>query len=445
LVGPGALDLRQNPPVPPPLPLPSSRQEIRRIQRVRKRAAVEQALRSPFWQERIPKNIALERLDNPDVWRGIPILDKDTLRALTDAEFYGEFCVSGHDGIAEYWRSGGVTGQPLFYPRSFRDIEYGLEAFARTFDCAGAKPGDRGHVSFPMGIHPVGQIFARCAGSRGITVNWAGAGTSTPSALQIELIRRLKPTIWLGMSSYALHLANLAEARGLELHIDKLMTSAEPVSQAKRAKIERSWGAKLTDTFGMTEAGMMGAEWEKDEAGSGFRVWTDMYYIEVLDPKTLEPAKEGEIGTLVVTALWSNHVTPFLRWSSGDLVTYSEADDGDGAFSVFPRIKHAHRTAGFFKIRGVNLGHQDLEDFMFRRLEISDFRAEAVNEGGNDILRVSIETKKGADSATLSRALAEEIKQTFELAPQIMVLETGTLAREFEANVKAARFVDRRG
>jgi phenylacetate-CoA ligase len=384
----------------------------------------------------------LERLDNPGVWRSIPILDKDTLRALTDTEFYGEFCVSGHDGIAEYWRSGGVTGQPLFYPRSFRDIEYGLEAFARSFDCAGATPGDRAHVSFPMGIHPVGQIFARCAGSRGITVNWAGAGTSTPSALQIELIHRLKPTIWLGMSSYALHLANLAEARGLELRIDKLMTSAEPVSQAKRAKIERTWGAKLTDTFGMTEAGMMGAE---DKPGAGFRIWTDMYYIEVLDPKTLEPAREGEIGTLVVTALWSNNITPFLRWSSGDLVTYSEADDGAGPFSVFPRIKHAHRTAGFFKIRGVNLGHQDLEDFMFRHLEIGDFRAEAVNEGGNDILRVSVETKKGVDSAAVSRTLAVQIKQTFELVPQVVVLETGTLAREFEANVKAARFVDRRG
>ena len=441
MVGPRAPDLRQNPPVPPPLPLPSSRQEIRRIQSLRKRAAVEQALRSSFWQKRIPKNIALERLDNPEVWRSIPVLDKDTLRALTDAEFYGEFCVSGHDGIAEYWRSGGVTGQPLFYPRSFRDIEYGLEAFARTFDCAGAKPGDRAHVSFPMGIHPVGQIFARCAGSRGITVNWAGAGTSTPSALQIELIRRLKPTIWLGMSSYALHLANLAEARGLELRIDKLMTSAEPVSQAKRAKIERSWGAKLTDTFGMTEAGMMGAE---DKPGEGFRIWTDMYYIEVLDPETLEPAREGEIGTLVVTALWSNNVTPFLRWSSGDLVAYSEADDGEGPFSVFPRIKHAHRTAGFFKIRGVNLGHQDLEDFMFRHLEIGDFRAEAVNEGGNDILRVSIETKKGVDSAAVSRTLSAQIKQTFELVPQVVVLETGTLAREFEANVKAARFIDKR-
>jgi hypothetical protein len=45
----------------------------------------------------------------------------------------------------------------------------------------------------------------------------------------------------------------------------------------------------------------------------------------------------------------------------------------------------------------------------------------------------------------VSRALAAEIRQTFELAPQVVVLETGTLAREFEANVKAARFVDRRG
>jgi phenylacetate-CoA ligase len=296
-----------------------------------------------------------------------------------------------------------------------------------------------------MGIHPVGQIFARCAASRGITVNWAGAGTSTPSALQLELIQRLKPALWLGMSSYALHLANLAEAKGIQVSVEKLMTSAEPVSRAKRAKIERSWGAKLTDTFGMTEAGMMGAEWKEDEAGAGFRVWTDMYYVEVLDPKTFEPAKEGEVGTLVVTSLWSNNVTPFLRWSSGDLVTYSEADDGAGAFSVFPRIRHAHRTTGFYKVRGVNLGHQELEDFMFGHVEIGDFRAEALNEGGNDVLRISIEVRRGADAAALSRSLGLAMRERFELAPHIVVLEAGTLAREFEANVKAARFLDRRG
>jgi phenylacetate-CoA ligase len=423
-----------------PLSLPKSREEVRRIQSERKQAAVERAMQSPFHKKRLPK-LNLKGLDDPNEWRRIPILDKDTLRALSDAQFYNEFCIAEHDGIAEYWRSGGVTGQPLFYPRSRLDIEYGLEAFARTYDCAGARRGDRAHVSFPMGIHPVGQIFSRCATSRGITVNWAGAGTSTPSALQLELIQRLKPTIWLGMSSYALHLANLAEAKGIELSVKKVMTSAEPVSQAKRDKIERSWGARLTDTFGMTEAGMMGAE---DKPGAGFRIWTDMYCIEVLDPKTLEPAKEGEVGTLVVTALWSNNVTPFLRWSSGDLVTYSEADDGEGPFSVFPRIKHAHRTAGFFKIRGINLGHQDLEDFMFRHLEIGDFRAEAVNEGGNDILRLSIEVRRGTDKESLVKTLTAKIKESFELVPQVVVLETGTLAKEFEANVKAARFVDRR-
>ena len=183
----------------------------------------------------------------------------------------------------------------------------------------------------------------------------------------------------------------------------------------------------------------------EDKPGAGFRIWTDMYFIEVLDPKSLEPVKEGEVGTLVVTSLWSNNVTPFLRWSSGDLVTYSEADDGVGPFSVFPRLKHAHRTSGFFKVRGINLGHQDLEDFMFRHLEVGDFRAEAVNEGGNDILRVCIEIKKGVEAAPVTQTLVERIKEKFELVPQIVVLDTGTLAKEFEANVKAARFVDRRG
>lgn len=427
-----------------PLPLPKSREEIRRMQSERKRAAVVQARRAPFFREKLA-HVDLDRLDDPQEWRKIPILEKDMLRGLTDRQFYEEFCVAPEDGIAEYWRSGGVTGQPLFYPRSFRDIEFGLLSFARTFDCAGAGRGERAHVSFPMGIHPVGQIYSRCATDRGITVNWAGSGTSTPSALQLELIQRLKPTIWLGMSSYALHLANLAEARGIDLTklgIKHVMCSAEPVSQAKRDKIERCWGAKLTDNFGMTEAGMMGSE---DVPGEGFRIWTDMYHIEVLDPETLAPAKEGEVGMLVVTALWTNNVTPFLRWSSGDLVTYSEAADGKGPFAVFPRVKHAHRTAGFFKIRGVNLGHQDLEDYMFRHVEIGDFRAEAINEGGNDILRVSIEVRRDADAGAVSTLVAGEVKERFELAPEIVVLETGTLAREFEANVKAARFVDRRG
>src|SRR5438067_9742250 len=166
----------------------------------------------------------------------------------------------------------------------------------------------------------------------------------------------------------------------------------------------------------MTEAGMMGAE---DKPGEGFRIWTDLYFIEVLDPKSFEPVKEGETGSLVVTSLWSNNVTPFLRWSSGDLVTYSEADDGVGPFAVFPRIRHAHRTTGFFKVRGVNLGHQDLEDFMFRHPEIGDFRAEALNEGDNDVLRLSLEVRRGVDTQAVSATIAREMRERLQLVPQL--------------------------
>jgi phenylacetate-CoA ligase len=68
-----------------------------------------------------------------------------------------------------------------------------------------------------------------------------------------------------------------------------------------------------------------------------------------------------------------------------------------------------------------------------------------VNKGGNDILKLSIEIRRGGNPDALVKALIAQVKQTFELVPQILVLESGTLAREFEANVKAARFVDRRG
>ena len=362
----------------------------------------------------------------------------------TIEKFYERFCVPSDDGIAEYWRSGGATGTPLFYPRSFDDIAAAMIGFARIYDCTGCRRGGRAHVSFPLGIHPVGQMLARAASSRGIAVNWAGSGTTTPSAMQLELIDRLRPTIWMGMSSYGLHLANLAEARGLDLaarSIETVLCSAEPLSDAKREKLARQWGAQVRDTFGMTEAGMMGAE---DAAGGGFRIWTDMFFIEVLDPETGVPVEEGAVGTLVVTPLWTNNITPFLRWSSGDLVTWQRGDDDSGPFSVFPLVRHAHRTSGFFKIRGININHADFEDFIFRNVEIGDFKAELVTERDLETMLVTVEVRRGADAAGAARRLASAVHDQFGLTPRIAVVETGSLAREFEASVKMPRFSDRR-
>ncbi len=40
-----------------------------------------------------------------------------------------------------------------------------------------------------------------------------------------------------------------------------------------------------------------------------------------IDPTTGQVLPEGETGALVVTPLFTNNITPFLRWMSGDLVT----------------------------------------------------------------------------------------------------------------------------
>ena len=425
-----------------PLPLPKSRADIAALQRERKVAAVRNALRAPFHQARL-KGIDPERLADPERWREIPLLQKEELRALPSAQFFSEFCLAKPGEIAEYWRSGGVTGEPLFYPRTYADLPYCMLGFDRTFQCVGFDRGDVCHMSLPLGVHPAGQMWARSAENLGIGAIWAGSGASTPSAVQLALIGRLKPTLLLAMSSYGLHLANLADAQGVDLKrssIRKVLSTAEPLSEAKREKLAAMWGAEVFDCFGMTEASMMGAEGPGTE---GYRVWTDLFFIEVIDAKTNAPAPEGAPGMLVVTPLWSFTGTPFLRWSSGDIVTWREAD-GRGPFGVFPLVKHTQRTTGFFKVRGINLDHSELEDFMFRSTDVADFKAEVVNAGDLDELVLSIELAQGIERADAVAALIARTRGKFALTPKIHVLERGTLAREFESSVKAPRFVDRR-
>jgi phenylacetate-CoA ligase len=429
---------------PSSLTVPASRDEIGRIQSERKKIAVERALRSRFWQRRLG-HLRRDRLDDPEEWRKIPILDKEQLRSLGEEEFYRDFCVFEPADVCEYWRSGGSTGKPLFYPRTYEDIHYNMIGFTRTFACAGVRPGERAHVSFPLGIHPAGQMWARAAQIMGIGVVWAGSGAALPSTAQLDLIRMLKPTVWMGMSSYGLHLANLADARGFDLassDVHTVMCTAEAVSAAKREKMEREWGATVYDSFGMTEVSMMGAESDKRD---GFHIWTDLAFIEVLDPETWKPVPDGRPGRLVVTSLFSNNATPFLRWDSGDIVIYREEGGTDGPFSVFPVIRHAHRTAGFFKVRGVNVNHQEFEDFIFGDARINDFKLELASAGsGLDTLVLSVELRRGAETAATAREITERTKAVFEVTPEIRVLELGTLAKEFESSVKAPRFVDRR-
>lgn len=423
--------------------IPRSRNEIAHIQRERKVIAFERARKAPFYKDRLA-GVDPARLDDPEEWAKIPILDKEELRRIGVADFDAQFCIAERRDIAEYWRSGGATGVPLYYPRTYEDMEHTYRQLSRCWQCAGARPGDLCHMSFPLGVHPAGQLWARSANLSGVGIVWAGSGAGMPSAAQLELIETLKPTIWMGMPSYGLHLANLAEAQGIDLaggSVRKLLVGAEALSPAKRDKLERMWGAEVNDLFGMTEIGILGSDSHVHE---GFHVWSDQAIFEVVDPDTGLPVPEGQEGLMVITPLWINNATPFLRWSSGDLVSIVNETSLEGPYSVFPVMRHARRTAGFFKMRGINVNHSEFEDFMFRIATVNDFQVELKTVDDQEVFRLAIEVRRGSDDGAVADTLRGAVRETFEIRPDIEVLPAGTLAKAFEASVKAPRFVDNR-
>ena len=93
----------------------------------------------------------------------------------------------------------------------------------------------------------------------------------------------------------------------------------------------------------------------------------------------------------------------------------------------------------------MNINHQEYEDFLFDIPEVNDFKAELVTApDGTDSFSLSIEIRAGVDIAALSEKVTRATKATFEVTPNVFVLDLGTLAKEFESSVKAPRFVDKR-
>jgi phenylacetate-CoA ligase len=167
--------------------------------------------------------------------------------------------------------------------------------------------------------------------------------------------------------------------------------------------------------------------------------------VEVIDEKG-EPVPDGDVGSLVITPLWTNGITPLVRWNSGDLVRMIPHSASDGPWSVFPVMRHERRTVAFFKVRGVNIGHAELEDLMLSNRDVVDFKAEVLTGGsGLDVLRLSIEPYRAIDPKQATDSVRDDVARSFQVTPEVIVLEPGVIGKEFETSVKAGRFLDRRG
>ena len=97
------------------------------------------------------------------------------------------------------------------------------------------------------------------------------------------------------------------------------------------------------------------------------------------------PVPQGEVGALVVTPLFSNNVTPFLRWLSGDLVTLGDGGDGDPVAAVLglsrwckPCASHERASSRF---AASTSGTPSSRTSCSSRPEsVNDFKCEAVEQ-----------------------------------------------------------------
>jgi len=401
------------------------------------RTTIERARQSSLYSERL-RNIELRELDD---FRDVPLT---TRQDLTRAGLHGTRAVP-LDRVCHYGETSGTTGEPNSTWLTAEDLARNARTIADRHPDVFA-PGRILMNRFPFMAAPAHLIQLIAQQGGGVAIPAGNINWDVPFPRALELAQRTGAQVLAGLPLEPIVLAQIAQARGLDpakdLAIDTFFLGGAPLPPILQKRIERAWGAELYDQFGCTEGSAMGSESEHHD---GLHFWTDLFHIEVVDEATGAPTPEGDMGILVMTPLWNNTITPFLRWNTGDYVSYVDRGATDGPLSVFPVIRHAARTAGFFKVRGINVNQADIEDFMHRQDTISDFKIEAVETGTLDALRVSVELRRGTEATDETEQLSRSVKSTFELTPEVVVLEPGTLEREFAGQVKQVRFIDRRG
>ena len=151
----------------------------------------------------------------------------------------------------------------------------------------------------------------------------------------VEQLRRAQPNVLMGFPAVLSWLAEQAGPVALaEIRPRFVVTGAEVLTDTMRRQIGRGFRAPVFDQYGSHE--FVFIAWECSETGL-YHVHDHSVIIEVL--KDGRPAKEGEVGELVGTALYS-YAMPFIRYRLGDLVTRGPAVCPCGApFSTIAKIQ----------------------------------------------------------------------------------------------------------
>src|SRR5262249_9294314 len=229
-----------------------------------------------------------------------------------------------------------------------------------VYRICGLTTGDRLFLAFSFG--PFLGFWSGFEAATGAGyLSLAGGGMSSTTRLRLILDNRC--TVVLCTPTYALHLAEIARAEGIDLAaspVRALIVAGEPGGSipSTRLQIESAWGARLFDHAGMTETGPIGVECPA--RSGGLHLLEADYIAEVIDPLSGEVLPAGEPGELVLTNLgrWGS---PLLRYRTGDRVQVDPAPCACGRSFVWLEGGIRGRTDDMIHVRGNNLYPSSVE------------------------------------------------------------------------------------
>ncbi len=419
------------------------RPELARLQLERLRATLKRvATTVPFYRNIFhQRHLDPEKITSLDDLRAYPFTLKQDLR---DNYPYGLFAVPLRD-VVRVHSSSGTTGAATVVGYSRGDIVTWSDLVARVLCGAGVTADDVIQIAFGYGLFTGGFGLHYGAERLGASVIPISAGNTRR---QIQIMQDFKTTALVCTPSYALKMADVMMDMGINpngLSLRYGLFGAEPWSEGMRREINERLGICATDNYGLSEVMGPGVAGECVEC-QGLHINEDHFYVEVLDPDTLEPVPPGEVGELVLTTL-TKEAFPVIRYRTRDLTRLIPEPCPCGR-TLIRMSRVLGRSDDMLIIKGVNVFPTQIEAVLFA-IEGTEphYRLVVDRENNEDRLTVMVEVVESMffDEMKKQRAMMETIKKRLAselgIGVEVKLVEERSLER-FEG--KGKRVIDNR-
>lgn len=347
------------------------------------------------------------------------------------------------DRVVRMHASSGTTGKRKVLCYTQKDIDDWTHFFARCYEMAGLTAEDRVQIAVGYGVWTAGISFQMGCEAFGAMAVPVGPGNLD---MQCRFLVDFGSTVMCCTASMGLLMAEEIHRRGMkdQIALKKMIFGSERASDAMRDRIQTLLGVDhMFDIPGMTELYGPGTGLDCSHH-TGIHYWADYYILEILDPDTLEPCPDGEIGEMVVTTL-TKEAVPLIRYRTRDLTRIIPGSCPCG--SVLPRHDRLlGRSDDMIIFRAVNIYPGQVDHVLSGIAGIGSEYQIIVDrkEDGRDYMRIKVESAIGIERhqfEDLENRISREVKKQIMVSAEVEMLEYGVLPR---SERKSKRVFDNR-